>query len=404
MSSIPETLYSAQAQSLHASSLANETFEPLPFKPISADLHVTEPPNCYIDHIDPKYRDVAPRVERGPAGGDIYVIDGVSTRPTVGGLSSAGLVPETSGGRTLQGTTFDQIYPGGYEAKARVADQDRDGVGGEIVYPSVGMMVCNHPDGDFKKACMDAYNRWLQTFQGGAPERIFGIGQVAIRSVEEGIAELRQVKEMGFYGVMMPGEPSTDFDYDDRAFDPFWQAAIDLGLPLSFHILTSSRDMKAIGGMNRGKAKANYQHSLIRANQDIMSMFIWGRIFERFPELRLVCVEADAGWAPHFMYRMDHFYNRKRIWNETEELGALPSQYFRDNIYLTFQDDFIAFRTAELMNERRLMWANDFPHGDSTWPWSQQVIARQAAHLSDEQKRRILRDNVVELYGLPVAA
>mgnify|MGYP000108625259 CR=1 FL=1 len=29
---------------------------------------------------------------------------------------------------------------------------------------------------------------------------------------------------------------------DDKRFDPVWQAAIDLKLPLSFHILTSGND------------------------------------------------------------------------------------------------------------------------------------------------------------------
>jgi predicted TIM-barrel fold metal-dependent hydrolase len=52
------------------------------------------------------------------------------------------------------------------------------------------------------------------------------------------------------------------------------------------------------------------------------------------------------------------------------------------------------------MNWHRLMWANDFPHSDSTWPWSQEVIAEQAAGLTDEQRRAILCDNVAELYRI----
>ncbi len=398
-----KSLYASQAQSFHVSTLADATFEPLPYKPISADSHVTEPPNCYLDNIEARYRDVAPRVVQGPRGGDMYHIDGMALRPTVGGIACAGLTPAMMGGRLLDQTTFDDLHRGGYDATARVSDQDRDGVGGEVVYPSVGMIICNHPDLDYKKACMDAYNRWLQQYQASAPDRIFGVGQIAIRSVKEGIAELEQVKAMGFRGVMMPGEAGTEFDYDDPAFDPFWEAAVDLQLPLSWHILTSSRDMKAMTGGTRGKAKVNYHHNLIRANQDIIAMFIWGKVFERFPKLRIVCVEADAGWVPHFMYRMDHVYNRKRIWSEVEQMERMPSDYFSENVYLTFQDDFIALRTTDLMNDKRLLWASDFPHSDSTWPWSQQLIAKQAEHLDDQQKRSILRDNVVELYNLPVA-
>ncbi len=48
------------------------------------------------------------------------------------------------------------------------------------------------------------------------------------------------------------------------------------------------------------------------------------------------------------------------------------------------------------------MWANDFPHSDSTWPWSQDVIAEQSQHLTSEQRRAILCDNVADLYGIDV--
>jgi uncharacterized protein len=131
-----------------------------------------------------------------------------------------------------------------------------------------------------------------------------------------------------------------------------------------------------------------------------MSMLIFSGVFEHHPKLKVVCVEADAGWAPHFMYRMDHAYKRHRYWMKGKELQRLPSEYFRDNISLTFQDDYIAFKLADMMAPHQLMWANDFPHSDSTWPWSKDVLAEQASHLDPALKQRILHDNVAELYKL----
>ena len=58
-----------------------------------------------------------------------------------------------------------------------------------------------------------------------------------MRSPEEGIADLKAIQALGLRGVMMPGNPAVE-DYDSRVYDPFWEAAIELGLPLSFHILT----------------------------------------------------------------------------------------------------------------------------------------------------------------------
>jgi len=46
------------------------------------------------------------------------------------------------------------------------------------------------------------------------------------------------------------------------------------------------------------------------------------------------------------------------------------------------------------------MWANDFPHSDSTWPWSQEILRKLTSELSQEQRDWILHDNVAELYSL----
>src|SRR5439155_18639614 len=155
-------------------------------------------------------------------------------------------------------------------------------------------------------------------------------------------------------GVMMPGNPAVD-DYDSPVYDQVWEAAIGLGLPLSFHVLTSHDNGLA---PPRGP-RLNTFMSIIRANQDIIGTLIFSGVFERHPDLKVVCVEADAGWVPHYMYRMDHAYERHRFWMKASPLQRMPSDYFRENIYLTFQDDWVAFKVRNLLNIERLMWAND---------------------------------------------
>ena len=369
---------------------------------ISADSHVTEPPHCYVDYIDPKYRDRAPCVLEESDGGDSFVIDGMPGAVPMGIVAAAGKDPRD----IRKGETkFADLHRGGWDGKARLADQDRDGIAAEVIYPSVGMVLCNHYDTDYKQACMWAYNRWMsEEFMAPAPDRLLGLGQTAVRSVSEAIEDFRQLKEMGFRGVMMPGNPGTEEDYDHPSFDPLWRAAVELDLPLSFHILTSRSDgPNSVGkageraSSHRGPAQ-NASQALLKSIQDIIGIFVWGRIFERHPDLKVVCVEADAGWLPHFIYRMDHGYKRHRFWMKVGDMQRLPSEYVSENVYLTFQDDWTAFKMVDMMNPRRLMWANDFPHSDSTWPWSRDLLKVQTTHLTDEQKRWILRDNAAELY------
>ena len=280
-----------------------------------------------------------------------------------------------------------------------MADQARDGVAAEILYPTVGMVLCNHRDLDYRKACFDAYNRWIAEYCAAHPARLLGIGQTAMRSPEDGIRDLHAIRALGLRGVMMPGMPGVE-DYDSRAYDDFYRAAIDLELPLSFHILTSREDLTAVRG-----PRINAFLSVIRGCQDIMGTFVFGGVFERNPKLKVVCVEADAGWVAHYMYRMDHAYKRHRNWlSASQDLSKMPSEYFREHIYTTFQDDWVAFRSADQMNWRRLMWANDFPHSDSTWPWSQEMLAEQSKHLTAEQRRAILCENVADLYSIDLSA
>ena len=362
---------------------------------ISADSHITEPPNTYIDYIDPKWRDKAPRmVDGGASVGDVFVVDGMSKPINVGLAAAAGKRPEDIRAR---GDRFADLHRGGWDPQARMADQDRDGVAAEVIYPTVGMVLCNHRDIDFKKACFDAYNRWIAEFCDVHPTRLLGCGQTAVRTVEEGIADLHAIKALGLRGVMLPGIPGLE-DYDSKIYGPFWEAAVELGLPLSFHILTYR------SGETRGP-KMNSFLSVVRGCQDIMGMLVLGGVFERHPGLKIVCVEADAGWVPHFMYRMDHAYKRHRFWLPAgQELSKLPSEYFAEHVYVTFQDDWTAFRHADAMNWHRLMWANDFPHSDSTWPWSQEMLAEQTAQLRPEQRHAILSENVATLYGIDTAA
>jgi len=362
-------------------------------RPISADSHVTEPPNCYVDFIDPSWRERAPRVVRHETQGDLYVIEGLKQKIPMGLIAGAG---KDADKLAVDGSTYEDMHVGGWDARARLPDQDRDGVAAEVIYASVGMLLCNHADLDFKNACFTAYNRWLQEFCAAAPDRVFGLGQTALRNVAESIEDFRRIKEMGFVGVMMPGNPGIA-DFDDPMWDPLWRAAVELELPLSFHILTSKEDNL---GRTRGP-RINSFLSIIRGCQDIIGTFIYGGVFERHPKLKLVCAEADAGWAPHYMYRMDHAYKRHRHWMKGRELSRLPSEYFRDNVYMTFQDDWSAFQLRHLMNMNRLMWASDYPHSDSTWPHSRQVLAEQAAELTSYERDRITHDNVRELYRLP---
>lgn len=363
---------------------------------ISADSHVCEPPHCFVDYIDAKFRDRAPRLERDPKRGDIYRIEGSQTPIPLSLICAAGKPPDEL---SIWGADFEKLHRGGWDPDARLLDQDADGIAAEVIYPSVGMEICNLSDLDLKYACMQAYNRWLAEFCAPHPHRLIGLGQCALRSPAEGIAELEAIKHAGFKGVMLPGLPGQE-DYAHEMYTEFFDALVELGLVASFHILTSGEGLRQ---RFRG-SKINSFMSVVRGNQELMSMFVFDGIFMRHPGLKIVSAEADGGWIPHYMYRMDHAYERHRHWMRGRELERSPSEYFREHIYFTFQDDYTAFQFKDFLNIERMMWANDYPHSDSTWPHSRPLLAEHLGNMSEQEQNLIVHENAARLYGLDTAA
>ena len=372
-------------------------------KLFSADSHVVEPAHCYVDYIDAKFRERAPHFRVNDQGGEMVVFEDLPSIPAAA-MAPIGHKLEGPGG--FKSMTLAQINRGAFDPVQRLKDQDRDGVVGEVIYPSIGMYVCANSDPNYKQACFNAYNRWLKDeFVSHAPERLVGLGLTAVRSIDEAVKDVQSFKAMGFRGVMLPAEPATNEDYDDLAFDQLWSTCAELEMPVCFHILSSRAIKRAVASALTGKSSgrgpsANQTQDVLREMQDIIGMFVWSGIFERHPKLKLICTEADAGWAPHYMQYADHYFLDRPDKKFGTGLTKKPSDYFNENVYLTFQKDWVALRSLHMLNTERLLWANDFPHPDACWPDSQELLAEHAAHLSAGEKARIFRGNVLEAYGI----
>lgn len=363
---------------------------------ISADGHVCEPANCYVDHIDPKYRDVAPRIERMPDGTEAFVVHGMRKPIALGFIDGAGFSPKERSTRARTLTAAD-VRSAGYSGTDRIPYMDRDGIAAELIYASVGMGLTMHRDAEYKDACMRAYNRWLAGMCAEAPNRVFGMAQTAVLGIDAAIADFQTAKDMGMVGMMMPGDPVHE-DYDHPDYDALWACATDLDLPVCFHILTSRAG--ALSTPTRGHPLNNFL-GIIRAVQDVVGTMVLGGVFERHPRLKLVVAESDVGWLPHYMYRMDHAARINYEDGIIKGLSKPPSEYIRSNVWATFQDDMTAYHMLGLFPHDHLLWASDFPHTDSTWPLSRQLIDEQASHLTEAQHQAIFRDNVAGVFNLP---
>jgi hypothetical protein len=110
--------------------------------------------------------------------------------------------------------------------------------------------------------------------------------------------------------------------------------------------------------------------------------------------------ENDIGWIGHYLQRMDHSYEKYKYLEKSVVISEPPSFYFKRQVHATFQDDRIGVLTREYAGVDNLMWAFDFPHSDSTWPRSQEVIARDFDGVPENEVQKIVADNCAKLYGI----
>jgi uncharacterized protein len=290
---------------------------------------------------------------------------------------------------------YPGVRPSAWDPELRIKDQERDGVSGEVLYPSLGMRLFQMEDGELRAACFGAYNDWLADYCAYDPRRLAGVAMVSLDDPLAGVEELRRAAKKGLRGAMIWGAAPAERPYSDPSYDPFWAVAHDLGMPLSLHILTERR-----GGSDFQSVMKGYP-ALHHAVERSLTEIIFAGVLERFPNLRFVSVENDIGWIPHFLQRLDHAFEKYR-YLEKETISNPPSYYFRRQVAATFQDDRVGVVMRSFIGVKSLMWGSDFPHSDSTWPNSQAVLEEHTKNLTLEERNWICHDNVAELYGLSV--
>ena len=372
---------------------------------MSADSHVMEPADFWATRLDVKYRDQAPRVVKNDKGaGYVFVAPGISPFPVAGGFGTGRSGTEL---KEHLSKGYEAARPSGWDPAERIKDQDIDGVEAEVLYTTLGMRLFSLDDAGLQRACFGAYNDWLAEFCSYNPKRLVGNALVSLEDIGEGIKELERCARIGLRGAMIWGSAPEDRPYSSRMYDPFWQAASELEMPLSLHVITGrGRESKlevdpktgnivSLAGPTRLEMYANVIHEIQRS---LTSLIVSG-VLERFPRLKLVSAENDVGWLPHYMYRLDHAWEKYSALTP-EPLPLKPSDYMRRQLWATFQDDPVGPGTYKFFGTNNYMWASDFPHTDSTWPNSRKVIERDFAGVPDDVTRKIVYENAAKLYRI----
>ncbi len=338
----------------------NESFRGQQEVLISADSHVIEPIDLWAERVPGRLRQRAPVFR--PRQGD---------------------------------------KPGAEDPANRARIMEEDGVSAEVLYPTYGLGLFGLEDPDLQEACFEVYNDWAMGYCAHHPGRLVAIPCIPCYDIDRGIKELERATNGGMKGGLIWQVPHPDYPFTSGHYEPLWEAAQALDAPVNIHILTGfnyTKDPARRTGVEQFRSTVNLKTC---EAADVLVYLIFGGVLERYPGLKIVVVESEIGWMPFYLQQWDYYYHRF-IKDAQRLIKEPPSFYFNRQVYATFFNDNVGAHNFAWFGHDRFMWSNDFPHGNTTWPNSRKVIERDLGGLPPDVRSKLVRENVLKLYNLPV--
>ena len=362
------------------------------FQVIDADQHVNPPPTFWADYLPKHLRELAPQVEHADDA-DYVVFEGKRKKINLIGAQAGRDVKDFK----LEGRLSD-VRQGGWMPAARLADMDTDGIDVAVLFGGGPLGTGND---ELFMSSFSAYNRWLADFCSYAPDRLSGAAYVPSRDVEQTVGLMREAAKMGFTTINIPafpqsrdkiseglaaqvailtGDPLGSRRYSDPEFDPIWSTAVDLDLAITVHLGGRSVRMdKFLPDLPMTKV----------AMAEPIAIMIYEGVFERFPTLKFGTIESGVGWFAWFTGYMDATWKKQRYWTKST-LKEPPSFYMDRNVFGSFIDEEAGILLRDLPGGKNIMWSSDYPHSETTFPHSADVISRIFEGVPDDAKAKIL--------------
>lgn len=294
----------------------------------------------------------------------------------------------------------DKRPQGGLDPKQRLIDMDRDGVAAEVLYPTMTLRAFAAPK-EAQEAGFRLYNDWLAEYCATAPKRLFGVPAICIYDVDAAIKEMHRCLDMGLTGALLWQVPDPKLPILSDHYEKFWAAAAEADQVVNFHILTGHNYKLANPkGIEKIRGSVN-----IKTQDAVTTVYdmIWSGVFDRHPKLKVEIVEAEIGWLPFMIQQWDYYFKRFSKPGPAQEqfaIDRLPSEIFNEHFYATFMDDFVGAQALKFWGDKNCMWSSDYPHANMTWPNSRTFLARQIGDLEPARQKRLLSQNVIDLYKL----
>ncbi|HXH55884.1 amidohydrolase family protein [Iamia sp.] len=389
-------------------------------KIISVDDHVVEPAHVWQTWLPERFRAEGPRVERRRVGDMAHVGGGTYSqeftddgRPAdcwvFGDLvyihkRHVAAVGYSRDEMTMTPMTYDEMRPGCYDPKARVADQEMNHVEASLCFPTLprfcGQTFTEANDRDLGLACVKAYNDWMvEEWCGDSDGALIPLIIIPLWDAELAAAEVRRNAERGVHAVCFSevpahlGLPSIHSGF----WNPFFAACEETETTINMHIGSSSR-MPATSPDAPTAVAASLSFNNAMAS---MSDWLFSGNLVTYPSLKLAYSEGQIGWIPYILERVDDVWSEHRAWGGVKDLiPEPPSSYYYRNMFGCFFRDQHGIDSLDKVGVDNITFETDYPHTDSTWPNTKEVATELMLGVADEDVYKIMRGNAIRMLAL----
>jgi predicted TIM-barrel fold metal-dependent hydrolase len=366
---------------------------------ISADSHVVTDRNAFLDRMSKsKFGERIPHimeVENNGAKVERWVVNdrplktrGVCNCPAVMGDPSRLSYPQR----------WDDVPAKAYVPSERLKALDADGIDGEVLFPNDPSSFHQYSDPEFELACVQAYNDWLIEDWASASNRFVPQCIVPLWPPEAIVQEIRRAVANGHRGVIFPAVPMNLRKLphiNGPEYNAVWAVCQDLEVPLCFHA-GSAPELRFPVYPALAPEVADALRAVIRPASAAFDLtnILFSRILLRFPKLNVVFAESTIGWGTFLLEYADHQYEQDQCNYE-----ITPSEMFRRQCFLTTWYDSVEIN-ARHIGASNILWSNNFPAANSTWPDSQTFAIKCLTGMSHDERDQILWANAARLYKI----
>jgi predicted TIM-barrel fold metal-dependent hydrolase len=369
---------------------------PKTYRVVSADDHFVEPATTFAGRLPSKLAGRAPRVERD---GDVdwWVFEEMRL-PVLG---SWGVQTWEKGHWYIGPVTLDDFRPGVVHPGPRIDDMDVAGIEASVNFPSAafgfaGQRFLQMQDDELAKACVRAYNDWVHDeWLAPYPQRYIGCQVTHLRDPLAAADEIRRNAARGFTSVTFSENPEKiglPSIYSDH-WDPFLRACEETGTVINLHVGSSSETLVPSTESPAAVLGVLFPVNAFAAVTD----WLYAMVAVRFPRLRIVLSESGIGFVPMLLDRLRYGerWGEQTGWT-CRDLS--PQEVLARNYWFTTFFDPSGLEHRHQIGVDRIMLETDFPHSDSTWPDTQQVVDEQLRGFDSTEIDAITHANAAAVY------